>query len=141
MDYFTNQPAEKIEEICKRLDNKSLSKFMETSKRIHSICYDMYLKRQEEYLEEKKIEDEMISNLSGDTLSHVTDSLIGSLRLGYTYNSLDEYLADPFNRFNRNYIYIPKLKIISKPNIVRVYLEQGLNQKTIYRLMKTAIKI
>ena len=49
MDPFYMFPAENIEEICMKLDEKSLSRFMETSKRIHNICYDLYLKRQEEY--------------------------------------------------------------------------------------------
>ena len=49
IDQFNLLPDEKIEEICTILDNKSLSRFMETSKRIHSVCYDVYLKRQKEY--------------------------------------------------------------------------------------------
>lgn len=52
---FPNLPAEKIEEICLKLDNRSLSKFMQTSKRIHNICYDMYLKRREKYEEIEQV--------------------------------------------------------------------------------------
>lgn len=67
MNPFATQPAEEIEAICKKLDNKSLAKFMETSKRVHNICYDLYLKRQEEYLEEEKREKEIIDKIKSIT--------------------------------------------------------------------------
>lgn len=50
MDPFINLPPEKIEEICIKLDNKSLSNLMKTSATLNQACKRVFGKRELEYI-------------------------------------------------------------------------------------------
>lgn len=132
MDPFVNQPAEEIEAICKKLDNRSLAKFMETSKRVHNICYDMYLKRQEEYLRQEEILDRLRNEklMKGFNSWVIYDSKRSKLII--TINP--SYLKPP------DAFLIPEINIVGKPEAIRFYLaNEGLKREYIDKLMKTAI--
>ncbi len=149
MEFSTELPAEMIEEICGKLDDRSLSRFMETSKRVHNICYDMYLRRQEEF-EEMKQQLEIISQIKQETYDLVsivyTNYSHSKAHLFHTHHtSLPNLLQHNDYRGiylgNPKFIYIPEVKLLGKPDEIRFYLQQkGLTQENIDKLMRTAIK-
>lgn len=140
MEFFTNLPAEKIEEICLKLDNKSLSRFMQTSKRIHNICYDMYLKKEEEHKIRKEEEQKIL-----DALAKIRDRSPENM---FIYISFDEdglYVAEASFYGARDTLTYPEAILISDYNIVgwpdaiRLYLFNiGIRPSTIDQIMSTA---
>lgn len=140
-------PSDDIEKICERLDDKSLARFMNSSSRIHQICFDIYSRRHEEYLEEEKRQEQIILNLHQDKNLYFEVWLDPGkehpYQTSFWSNSLSNFLKTNVGKNLRtkpNYIYIHKIRTFGEPEAIKRYLKlNGLNNKSINEMMKTSV--
>lgn len=129
MDPFTDLPEEKIEEICLKLDDTSLAKFMQTSNINRRICGSILQKRKENY---ERIRNDII-----ETLENTPDSSynVKQIWLESTDNNREFVFARIYGIYEIAEIYhtpvlvLQKIGATSKPITFKIERPSGVLMK------------